>query len=1116
MKRYVSIFLTMCLIFSTTIPVSNLIVWAASQIDHAEIGINHAEIGVESPSDFGDIGDDNAGLKDADGGEDAGLGESDKDAELGEDGDSELGEPGKDAGGETGDGNTETEDGDIENGEIDKDGDIETDETDKDGDSELGELDKDDEGEIEEEEEIEMGIISLTNIENSISGHLWYHDDLGKHSVENYTVHLFDATDLHQIVDQVQTDMDGLYSFDNLPDGDYVVALLDIVNDGYSLTTEKTEENHFAIDHNLNSDMAYTDVIVCDGVAVENINAVLLLEAVNEQEFIRVYTLQQLEDIFSRGATSGGATNWSGERFVEIAFENLGSGVSTSTPPTGTTRTITIRSADGVQRNLTTTGTTSATFHFTIGTRNTLIIDDPNLHLVGNNPSQDVDGTLGGGLNITGGGTVELRRGTISNINARWPNSAISVSNNGTFIMRGGEIRNNRSNWGGGVYVTGSGGRFEMYDGIIRENLATLYGGGVDVNSSARFDMFGGIISDNVVLGSGGGGGVRVDSSGLFNMQGGIIERNTSTANVDFPIGGGVSLENSSSTFNMNGGIIRDNTAHRGGGVAIREGFFNLGTGRTISGRAPENQTGFVDNPTITNNTALGGGSNPTASTIGRAGGGGVFIFTGLGTTVNFQMHSGTISNNKSTFRGGGVFLNGASLNMLGGEIVGNSTLDNDHSDAAGGGVYLYDAGLNWTSEILMRGGAIRNNISRNGGGIARSRESMRINISGNAILSDNIAQQLGGAIFGGEPSSAVNVNGTSIGTNRANIIILDTVRFERNRSLQPSNGLLVSQVSLNSSVNNNIRWSGRNSANGILGDGTSFHLLNNHDIANLQGNPITDNFFDFFMVTEKHVDVFGNELDDVKDNTIQLANGESYESTLPTIEGFTALGHKWDSPPDNSGWDFMLGNPQSVQLTSSRTIYFVYRETVVTTTLTVSKEVTGGMGDQNREFEFTIIFADADKRPLAAQRFNYVGAIIEGSGAIAPANGVLVTDSEGKATFWLKHGQSIIIEDVALSSRVQIIVEDDIRYITAFIDSESDGEPVFEHDTTMQSMTENRAFLFINNREAPPASGLNIDHNGGLLIMVIGTISLWALLIFKILRRRRNFAKKHPIGCIG
>ena len=535
---------------------------------------------------------------------------------------------------------------------------------------------------------------------------------------------------------------------------------------------------------------------------------------------IRVTNREQLLRVFSHGAASGGDLGWSGERIVEMAFEQLGGVIDTnitSTAPAGTSRVVTLRSADGVQRNITTVTTFLSAEHFYVGNRTTLIIDDPNLHIVGSNADKNISGTEGGGIRVNNGGVFELADGTIRNIYPTLLNSAVNVNIGGTFIMSGGFVQDNRSSSGGGVRVFGPG---------------------------ARFDMYGGTIINNTAFGDRGGGGVLALGEGaLFNMYDGIIEGNTVTSDWRFPYGGGVSAFEGA-TFNMNGGTISRNTARRGGGVAAWEGIFNLGTGRTEVGRAPAGQGGVVGNPLITGNTAIAGGFESEGLVIGIGGGGGVFVYGSNNNrnNVNFAMHAGTISYNNSTYRGGGVFLNSAGFDFRGGEIIGNETTDNGSPNSGGGGVYMHSGLPDFYPAVFnMSGGSIRNNKSRNGGGVARGDNRLPINITGNSVIAGNVAQLLGGGICTGSPASGSIINTASVEQNRNNLTIAATVKFEQNRGdLINSRGLKVAEVRANSAnMYNNIQWSGKNSANGRRSNDDDFHLFNNHDICNLQGIPI-------------------------------------------------------------------------------------------------------------------------------------------------------------------------------------------------------------------------------------------------------------------------------------
>ena len=573
---------------------------------------------------------------------------------------------------------------------------------------------------------------------------------------------------------------------------------------------------------------------------------VAVMPMMKNSSAIRVTNRDELRQVFSHGAIVGGSLNWNGERLVEMAFSNLGGEINShenfwSIVPIGTTRTITLVSADDEFREI---KTTRNNLHFRIGPQVVLRLVDPNLHIVGNNPVASVNTEMAGGIRVQGG-RLELWEGTIRENFGFWGTNAVYITAGGSFMMRGGVIENNRSDFGGGMSASGIGTKFDMYDGVFQNNFATIYSGGVDIDAGAEFNMYGGKIINNTADGEGGGGGLRVDSGSLFNMHDGLIDGNRVTSSSLYPTGGGVSVYDPDTTFNMNGGIISNNSAHRGGGVGVVNAVFNLGTGRTERGRATDSQTGTVSNPQIVGNHATSGGIDANLITGGFAGGGGVYVLGTSGANLtNFIMHSGRIEGNDSVYRGGGVYLISAIMNMKGGAIAGNSTTNNSDERSGGGGVYLHNYYADWgfPSKFIMRGGIIRGNESREGGAIKRNDYRLVIDISGCSVISSNTAHTLGGGISTETTSPTFSaINTFNIDSGRSNLVISDSVRFERNRSLAPvSYGLKVSDVRAHSNyMFGRIRWNGKNSVNGLLGVDSSFHLFNNHDIANLMGTPI-------------------------------------------------------------------------------------------------------------------------------------------------------------------------------------------------------------------------------------------------------------------------------------
>ncbi|MCL2245259.1 MAG: serine hydrolase [Treponema sp.] len=192
-------------------------------------------------------------------------------------------------------------------------------------------------------------------------------------------------------------------------------------------------------------------------------------------------------------------------------------------------------------------------------------------------------------------------------------------------------------NGGGTLVRVNGGGAFTMNAGTaLRNNMNMVNnadGGAVAVTGTGTFTMNGGTISGNSVFRN--GGGVIVTNSAVFTMNGGTISGNT--ANND---GGGLLVTNAGSTFNLNGGEISGNTGRDGGGIRLSGGTFTMRDGR-ISG----------------NTASLGGGG---ASVSG--------------------------SNSVFNINGGGIAMwSNATINMIGGEIIGNNAPNGSGVRRAGG-----------------------------------------------------------------------------------------------------------------------------------------------------------------------------------------------------------------------------------------------------------------------------------------------------------------------------------------------------------------------------------------------------------------------------------------------
>jgi hypothetical protein len=155
------------------------------------------------------------------------------------------------------------------------------------------------------------------------------------------------------------------------------------------------------------------------------------------------------------------------------------------------------------------------------------------------------------------------------------------------------------------------------------------------------------------------------------------------------------------------------------------------------------------------------------------------------------------------------------------------------------------------------------------------------------------------------------------------------------------------------------------------------------------------------------------------------------------------------------------------------------------TTTLTISKVVTGNYADTTRSFTFSVNFKTSGGANLpSGTQFVYVGGVVNGANAVMPANGMLTLDSAGKAMITLKHGQSIRIEGIATDAKIQIVESAYTGYTPFFIDSAT-GLSSANADTGVKTMSATeRTFAFTNTRVSVPMTGIDAGNPGLFLLL--------------------------------
>jgi len=350
----------------------------------------------------------------------------------------------------------------------------------------------------------------------------------------------------------------------------------------------------------------------------------------------------------------------------------------------------------------------------------------------------------------------------------------------GTLILDGNAFYGGITRPGnrGGVQVDGGAG-LTMHIGSAISNSRALDGGGVHVSGlNSTFVMTGGIVGHQTNRAQGNtaivsGGGVWVGGGARFDMQDynaetpgtGRIMNNTSMSDIGRDVlesdrlgGGGVFVTAGSGTgdefvpslLRLYTGIIEDNHADRGGGVMARDGArINMYAGTHIRGNSAY---------TITGDSSDGS----------AGGGGGVLVVGGYSATLHpstFTMAGGQISRNTSAASGGinggaGVHLSVAGgarpvFNMAGGIIGGTSALDRNYFvqslnvpstmfSGTGAGIFARGGVINMGGNARV---SFNDTINTNSGGGIQLLGESRLNLGGNAEITNNGAGTGGGGI---------------------------------------------------------------------------------------------------------------------------------------------------------------------------------------------------------------------------------------------------------------------------------------------------------------------------------------------------------------------------------
>jgi len=405
----------------------------------------------------------------------------------------------------------------------------------------------------------------------------------------------------------------------------------------------------------------------------------------------------------------------------------------------------------------------------------------------------------GGGLHVTGAGTVMVTNGTVSGNQAGAEGGGL-WNGSGAMTIMGTVINNNTAsgieatNGGGGIYnLSGSvtintgtqitnntangtagsgggilndvGGMLTINNAVITGNTSNRAGGGIEDNSGAMGSVMltSVTLNDNTTNNApGNGGGLHVTGSGTVAITGGTVNGNDAGAE-----GGG--LWNGTGTMNIDGTIINGNTASGNDATNGGGGIYNLNAG-----------TVTIINATISNNVANG--------TAGSGGG----ILNDVGSMLTIT--NTEISGNTAVRAGGGIEDNSETstivLNNV--DLTGNSV---SGPPGNGGGLHITGGG-----SATITGGSVTGNSAVQGGGLWNAVGTLTVNgatIDGNTATGAGMSDGGGGIYNNG---GTLAVSNSTISANNA------TGLFGRGGGIHVNGGtatILVTTISGNGSITN-------------------------------------------------------------------------------------------------------------------------------------------------------------------------------------------------------------------------------------------------------------------------------------------------------------------------
>jgi uncharacterized repeat protein (TIGR01451 family) len=224
-----------------------------------------------------------------------------------------------------------------------------------------------------------------------------------------------------------------------------------------------------------------------------------------------------------------------------------------------------------------------------------------------------------------------------------------------------------------------------------------------------------------------------------------------------------------------------------------------------------------------------------------------------------------------------------------------------------------------------------------------------------------------------------------------------------------------------------------------------------------------------------KIISVSHNGSIDSDNRTITWDIDESYEDGMIELTVVTEVtegesGDKLDNIATISPW---FANDHDTNYT-----YHELIPAIKLTDVTITKTVTGSLGNKTKPFKFTVYIPEK------------IEETIDYYGTNAPSGGILVFDENGEATFNLKDGQYITLKEIPADYQIKVVETLDNNYQWSYTDSEDEND-LGDKEMELKIVGNiNRIFAFVNDRIEVIPTGI------GEITLGIWTLILAVLII--------------------